>query len=215
MNVVNIVDGVHISKEVGPVARAYHHGALAEAMVEQALGAVREHGAEQVSLRAIAQALDVSPSAAYNHFADKDALLVAVGECGLAALDERMARSLAAHPGDSDEAARRRFAGLGRAYISFAVEDPHLFRLVFGPICMKAGEPPEEGGPYLKLCSALDELNERGLLAPGTRESLDITVWGATHGVASLMIDGLLPPDAGDSLIESFARLVLRVEGDS
>ena len=79
------------------MSRSYHHGALAEAMVEQALIAVREHGADDVSLRAMAQALDVSPSAAYNHFADKDDLLRAVGACGLAALDERMSRVLAAH----------------------------------------------------------------------------------------------------------------------
>ena len=124
------------------MSRSYHHGALAEAMVEQALNAVREHGADHVSLRAIAQALDVSPSAAYNHFSDKDAVLVAVGRCGLAALDERMARVLAAHPGDSDEAARARFAGLGRAYVAFAVEEPNLFRLVFGPICAEADMGP-------------------------------------------------------------------------
>lgn len=196
------------------MARTYHHGALAEAMVEQALLAVRELGAEHVSLRAIAQVLDVSPSAAYNHFADKDALLMAVGECGLAALDERMARALAAHPGDSDEAARRRFAGLGRAYVGFALEERNLFRLVFGPICMKAGDPHADEGPYVKLCAALDDLDARGLLAPGTREGLDVTVWGATHGVASLMIDGLLPPDAGDALIGSLARLLLRGGSD-
>ena len=63
------------------MSRTYHHGALAEAMVDQALASVRAKGADQVSLRSIAQALDVSPSAAYNHFADKDDLLRAVGAC--------------------------------------------------------------------------------------------------------------------------------------
>lgn len=192
------------------MARAYHHGALAEAMVDEALGAVREHGADHVSLRAIAQALDVSPSAAYNHFADKDALLAAVGQCGLAALDERMARVLAAHPGDSDEAARARFAGLGRAYIAFAVEEPNLFRLVFGPICAETHMGPESSGPYAKLVDALDDLDRRGLLVAGARDGLDVTVWGATHGIASLIIEGYLPREAGDALIASMDRLALR-----
>jgi AcrR family transcriptional regulator len=192
------------------VARAYHHGALAEAMVDEALAAVRQHGADQVSLRAIAQALDVSPSAAYNHFADKDALLSAVGECGLAALDERMARVLAAHPGDSDEAARARFAGLGRAYIAFAIDEPNLFRLVFGPVCAKKDRPPGASGPYLKLVVALDDLDRRGLLSPGVRDGLDVTVWGATHGIASLIIEGYLPREAGDALIASMNHLALR-----
>ncbi len=198
------------------MARAYHHGALAEAMVDEALAAVREHGADHVSLRAIAQALDVSPSAAYNHFADKDALLVAVGQCGLAALDERMARVLAAHPGDSDEAARARFAGLGRAYIAFAVDEPNLFRLVFGPICGEADKGPESwSGAYAKLVDALDDLERRGLLVPDARDGLDVTVWGATHGIASLIIEGYLPREAGDALIASMDRLALRWRDDS
>ena len=192
------------------MSRSYHHGALAEAMVEQALNAVREHGADHVSLRAIAQALDVSPSAAYNHFSDKDAVLVAVGRCGLAALDERMARVLAAHPGDSDEAARARFAGLGRAYVAFAVEEPNLFRLVFGPICAAADMGPESSGPYVKLVDALDDLDTRGLLVAGARDGLDVIVWGASHGIASLIIEGYLPREAGDALIASMDRLALR-----
>lgn len=193
------------------MSRSYHHGALAEAMVDEALVAVREQGADHVSLRAIAQALDVSPSAAYNHFADKDALLVAVGQCGFAALDARMARVLAAHPGDSDEAARARFAGLGRAYIAFAVEEPNLFRLVFGPLCAEADKGPEAwSGPYVKLVDSLDDLDRRGLLVPGARDGLDLTVWGATHGIASLIIEGYLPREAGDALVASIDQLALR-----
>ena len=195
------------------MSRSYHHGALAEAMVEQALAAVREHGADQVSLRAIAQELDVSPSAAYNHFADKEALLFAVGECGLAALDERMARAFAAHPGDTDDVARSRFAGLGRAYIAFAVDEPNLFRLMFGPVCAKKAQtdrPPEASDPYAKLVAALDDLDKRGLLAPGVRDGLDVTVWGATHGIALLIVEGFMPREAGDVLIDSMDTLALR-----
>ena len=126
------------------MSRTYHHGALAEAMVEQGLASVRVQGADQVSLRSIAQSLDVSPSAAYNHFADKDDLLRAVGACGLAALDERMSRVLAAHPADTADDARARFAGLGRAYLAFAIDETHLFQLTFGPICAAKELPPEE-----------------------------------------------------------------------
>jgi len=180
-------------------------------MVDEAMAAVREHGADHVSLRAIAQALVVSPSAAYNHFVDKDALLVAVGRCGLAALDECMALVLAAHPGDTDDAARARFAGLGRAYIAFAVDEPNLFRLVFGPICAEADKGPESrSGPYAKLVDALDDLDKRGILVTDARGGLDVTVWGATHGIASLIIEGYLPREAGDELIASMGRIALR-----
>lgn len=190
------------------MSRTYHHGALAEAMVDEALERVRAQGADQVSLRSIAQALDVSPSAAYNHFADKDALLRAVGVCGLAALDERMARVLAAHLADTPDAARARFSGLGRAYLAFAIEETHLFQLTFGPICADKEMPPEETGPYLKLMAALDALDRWGLLKPGTRDGLDLIVWAATHGMATLLVEGAVPPEAADAFIDSLARLI-------
>ena len=191
------------------MSRTYHHGALAEAMVEQALYEVRAQGADQVSLRSIAQALEVSPSATYNHFADKDDLLRAVGACGLAALDERMARVLAAHPADTADAARARFTGLGRAYLAFALDETHLFQLTFGPICAVKEMPPEETGPFRKLMDALDDLDRWGLLKPGTRQDLDLIVWSATHGMATLLVEGAVSPDAVDAFIDAMARLVL------
>lgn len=196
----------------GDVARNYHHGALAEAMVEQALTEVRLRGADQVSLRAIAQSLDVSPSAAYNHFVQKDDLLRAVGACGLAALDERMARVLAAHPGDTAEAARARFAGLGRAYLGFAVDETHLFQLTFGPVCAVKDMAPDETGPYRNLSVALDDLDRHGLLRPGVRPGLDVTVWAATHGMACLIVEGAIPAEASEAFLDSMSRLM---SGDS
>ena len=190
------------------MSRTYHHGALAEAMVDEALGRVRAQGANQVSLRSIAQSLDVSPSAAYNHFADKDDLLRAVGACGLAALDERMSRVLASHPADTADAARARFMGLGRAYLSFAIDETHLFQLTFGPACAVKAKPPEEAGPYQKLMGALDYLDRWVLLKPGSRQGLDLTVWAATHGMATLLVEGAVPPEAVDPFIDSLARLI-------
>ncbi len=191
------------------MSRTYHHGALAEAMVEQGLASVRAQGADQVSLRSIAQALDVSPSAAYNHFADKDDLLRAVGACGLAALDERMARVLAAHPADTADAARARFSGLGRAYLAFAIDETHLFQLTFGPICAVKEMEPAETGPFRKLIDALDDLDRRGMIKPGTRDGLDLIVWAGTHGMATLLVEGAVSPDAVDSFIDSMTRLVM------
>jgi AcrR family transcriptional regulator len=181
-------------------------------MVDQALSEVRVHGADQVSLRSIASALDVSPSAAYNHFADKDDLLRAVGSCGLAALDERMARVIAAHPADTPEAARARFLGLGRAYLAFAIDETHLFQLTFGPICAVKEMTPEDTGPYNKLTTALDDLDRWRKLKPGIRPDLDLMVWASTHGMATLLVEGAVPPESVGAFIDSMARLVL-VEG--
>lgn len=191
------------------MAQSYHHGALAEAMVEQALSEVRKHGVDQVSLRGIAQTLQVSPSAAYNHFSDKDELLRAVGACGLASLDERMSRVLASQPADTSEAAVARFTGLGRAYLNFAIEETHLFQLTFGPICADKELSPEKTGPYQKLITALDELDKWKLLKPGIRPNLDLMVWAATHGMATLLVEGAVPKEMVEGFYESISRLIL------
>lgn len=191
------------------MARSYHHGALAEAMVEQALLDVRHRGADHVSLRGIAQSLDVSPSAAYNHFADKEDLLRSVRTCGFAALDERMARALAAHRGSTPESAVARFRALGRAYVLFAIDERHLFDLTFSP---SRGEIPEDAhstGPYQKLTAALDELERMGLLREGIRPGLDVTIWASTHGMATLIVEGALPAEGLEPFLESVAALIL------
>jgi AcrR family transcriptional regulator len=191
------------------MSRTYHHGALAEAMVDQALASVRTQGADHVSLRSIAQVLEVSPSAAYNHFADKDDLLRAVGACGLAALDERMARVLAAHPADNPDAARARFSGLGRAYLAFAIDETHLFQLTFGPICAVKEMAPEDTGPYNKLTTALDDLDRWQLLKPSIRQDLDMVVWASAHGMATLLVEGAVQPASVEVFIDSMNRLIL------
>lgn len=188
---------------------SYHHGALAEAMVEQATTEVRERGSESVSLRRIAGVLGVSPSAAYNHFADKDGLLHEVGERGHADLDRRMAEAVAEHPDNTDAGAIARFRALGEAYFGFAVAEPNLFLLTFGSMCFNAGTAAEESGPYARLGAALDELERRDLLREGIRPNLDLTIWAAVHGMCVLMLEGGVPAEASAVLLDSVSSLVL------
>jgi AcrR family transcriptional regulator len=191
----------------------YHHGDLVEALVGEALSQVRERGTDAVSLRQVAQAVGVSPSAAYAHFPDKTALMTAVGNCGMDELDTRMTAAAQAVAGDDDLAAIARFRGAGETYVRFAVEEPHLFRHMFGPYCEKrfdaSADHEEQSVSYQVLCRGLDDLDARGLLRPGSREGLDLVAWTMVHGFASLVLDGFLPVDVGQQLIDALSRLAL------
>lgn len=191
----------------------YHHGDLEEALVVAALSQVRERGTESVSLRQVAQAVGVSPSAAYAHFPDKTALLQAVGNRGMDELDARMLAVEQAIPADDDRAAVLRFLETGRAYVQFAVQEPHLFRHVFGPYCEKAyetaAEKEEHSVSYRVLCQVLDDLEARGLLRPGVRVGLDMVAWTMVHGFASLVLDGFLPEEVGEQLVGALGRMAL------
>ena len=195
-----------------PRERPYHHGDLRTALLAAAIREIESVGVEHLSLRSLAAEVGVSPSAAYHHFADKDGLLKAVGACGLAALDERMARVWAAHSADTAEAAKARFLGLGRAYVGFAIDETHLFQLTFGPLCAPPGPPPYEDGPYRKLMAAIDDLDRWGLLKPDIRSGLDLMVWASTHGMATLLVEHLLPAESVEEFLDSMARLLLTDE---
>jgi AcrR family transcriptional regulator len=176
----------------------YHHGDLFEALAAEAFDQVRARGTDAVSLRAVAQAVGVSASAAYHHFPDKNA-----------ELDRRSAAASDAVPGSGLPAAVARMRAIGAAYIQFAGEEPHLFRHVFGFYCdvSMSKELPEGSSTYQLLCDTLDEMQRLGKLR--RREGLDMLAWTSVHGFASLMIDQLLPPEAAGANLDALLGIIL------
>lgn len=189
--------------------RAYHHGDLAAALVAEATAEVRASGAEDVSLRRLAQAVGVSPSAAYHHFPDKATLLAQVGHAGAELLEDRLRAAVAEHPGDDDAAAVRRFAAVGQAYLDFAAAEPHLFLHMFGPMCPKPEGSPDDSGAYQVLVDCLDDLERHQLLRPGIRPGLELLAWTAVHGAAELRLHGNLTDEELAALLEAVLRTFL------
>ena len=189
-------------------ATSYHHGSLAAALIDEGVAQVRERGAERVSLRALAATVGVSPSAAYQHFGDKDDLLLAVGRRGFDQLAARMQAGIDAVTGSDPAAALARMSATGTAYVGFAAEEPHLFRLMFGPLCRKP-EDGEHGGAYTILQQRLAELEELGLLRVPADEALQLLIWSVVHGFSSLVIEDQVDITAGTMLFATLQALVL------
>ncbi len=106
---------------------SYHHGDLRDALIRAARKILEKDGLAELSLRQVARAVGVSPAAPYHHFADKHALLTAVATLGFAALRSEMLMRMAK---ETDPVARLDASGVG--YVVFAVDNPALFRLMFG-----------------------------------------------------------------------------------
>ena len=92
--------------------RPYHHGDLRGALILEAISQVEAVGMEHLSLRSVAHEVGVSPSAAYHHFADKDALLTAVALEGVAQLNVSMASAMARYPRGEAASAQERASAL-------------------------------------------------------------------------------------------------------
>jgi AcrR family transcriptional regulator len=174
---------------------AYHHGDLRNALVDAAVSMVIEKGAEAFSLREAARAVGVSPAAAYRHFADKDALLAAVSFEGFRRVARRMRAAVArkVRAGDVRARAAAAFSAVGEAYVDFAVEQPALFRVMFGPWCALAKGLPEEmseeDDPYLGLVQTLDALVAAGVIPAERRAGAEMPSWSIVHGFASLLVE--------------------------
>jgi AcrR family transcriptional regulator len=185
--------------------KPYHHGSLHSALIEASIALAREGGPDRVILREAARTAGVSHSAAYRHFADREALLAEVARFARNELAAEMRRRL-----NRTKDPRRRLRALGTAYIDFALTEPGLFRTAFTshPATSRdtandratGREDPSHttaiADPYDVLGQVLDEAQAAGLLDPRRRPGAEIAVWSAVHGLAGLLVDGPLPTSA-------------------
>ncbi|OBK32495.1 hypothetical protein A5658_15750 [Mycobacterium sp. 1245111.1] len=171
--------------------KGYHHGALRSALVQASIALAREGGPDRVILREAARAAGVSHSAAYRHFADREALLAEVSIFARNELAEEMRRRVS-----RSKDPRRRLRAVGTAYIHFALTQPGLFRSAFTshPATADVPEAVSTGAePFEVLGQVLDEAQAAGLLDSRRRPGAEIAVWSAVHGLATLLLDGPLP----------------------
>ncbi len=185
----------------------YHHGDLQQSLVSQAAHDIALGGSQSISLRHVATEVGVSASAAYHHFADKQALLDAVASDVIGQLGLAMAQALARIPGDDNASAIARFEALGQVYLTFAQENPNLFLHAFGPNCTH--DQPVDSAAFDALVAALDDLDSRGLVRPGIRVGLENVVWSSVHGLSMLTITGLVDPATHAEYLAVMRKLVL------
>ena len=184
---------------------SYHHGDLESALVEAAISLVRKYGPEHLSLRAVSAEVGVSPSASYHYFQDKDSLVSAVGNTLFEQLAEIQEQAISKIKGGGARGAKERFEALGTSYFKWALNQPNLYRLIFGGFC-EQHESPLESKAWQLLKESLDELVEEGLITKSARLGGEVLVWSAVHGASSLVIEGLMPKDSFPMIIKGVQR---------
>ncbi|SPM30591.1 hypothetical protein MTAB308_4100, partial [Mycobacterium terramassiliense] len=187
----------------GAAVDAYHHGNLRQALLEHAVELARSGGPDAVVLRDVQRMAGVSNSAAYRHYADRDALLAAVTEYAETRLADAMVARLNALPrrGSTAKRALARLRATGQGYIDFALAEPGLFRTVFThrrPARGGHSRQPDDSGAvrerhtFQVLVRCVDDLVDAGVVSPDRRDGLDEAAWAAVHGLSVLFIDGPL-----------------------
>ncbi|MEO0913153.1 MAG: TetR/AcrR family transcriptional regulator [Pseudomonadota bacterium] len=180
-----------------PTKPALRRGDLRDALLAYAEAETQAGHIETMSLRAAARELGVSSGAVYRHFADKDALLQEVVHRGVMDLRERFfaIRPEGSHAHSAEEAVRRAFA-FGACYTDYALENPTLWRLMYGRIGMMCRDEHMKDKDLMRYTifdaasQNLEDLWRLGALSrkPGIQDVR--YAWSAIHGAADLAQSG-------------------------
>lgn len=178
----------------------YRHGDLYRTLLNIALELARSSGKDAVTLREVTRQAGVVPNAAYRHFANRHALLQAVGRAAQSELANCIESEIAKIKDFEDQTqhALAKFRAVGFGYIKYAKSDPNLFRMAFSiHEDLSNKDNPESTGkggltPFQLLTKALDELVSVGFLPKENRANTELVVWSAVHGYSLLIIDGPL-----------------------
>jgi AcrR family transcriptional regulator len=191
--------------------RPYHHGDLSRALVAAGRRILEAEGPAALSLRAVAREAGVSPAAPYHHFKDKSELLDAVAEEGWHELGDAIAKGRAA-------AADPRLAlhEIGVAYVSFARQNPALYRLMYHAACNRSMMPDKAKGEESGYRQVREALIAAGA-DPTDEQDIQLTqiaAWCNAHGVAEMVgfkeFEPLKEAMGGE---EAFVRAILRHTG--
>jgi len=163
---------------------------------------------DAVSIRAIADAVGVSPPAIYLHFPDKDALIFEVCAARFAELDRAVEEAVA---GIDDPV--ESLIELGRAYVRFGVEHPEQYRVLFlrrGSGRKLDAEELRTTAAFGKLVAAVERGQGAGAIPPAA-DAIEVAMelWAVAHGVASLLIgvhDFPWPDDFADRVLKTYVR---------
>jgi AcrR family transcriptional regulator len=177
---------------------SYHHGNLREAALAAARTLLEERGPSFLVVKEIARRLGVSDPALYHHFPNRDALALALIQQGSTELSNILVRAA--------EKSETGFLGLGEAYVSFAVANPALYRLMFGEgFAITSNAAREASTLRQNIYRLLKDRMDTTKGAPSLHAATFL--WSVAHGLAMLLIDKQM--HSTDLPTADFTRAVL------
>lgn len=150
-----------------------------------ALDILEREGADAVSMRRVAQALQLTPMAIYHHFRNREALLQLVVHRQFAAFEEAMRLA----PGRGSHEAR--LLHCAEAYAQFAFDRPRVFDFIFSQPRPGARRYPRDfrarRSPTLnRLADAVSAGMDAGVWERADVWEIAVEIWAHVHGYLAL-----------------------------
>jgi len=175
------------------IKHEYHHGNLKEEFIKIAFEFIAKEDVQKLTLKVLSDATGTSRSAIYKHFKNKDALIETIIERGFDLFDIETTPYLK----ERSKPLVDRFYLTGKLYISFAMQNPNLYRLLFGKKYAHIREEllsikDEDCSGFAALQKTVEEGQKQGILKKEESYKQAIIIWATMHGFASLIIDGFM-----------------------
>ncbi|GCE46916.1 TetR family transcriptional regulator [Thermosporothrix hazakensis] len=161
---------------------------LRQTIVKAAGELFLEEGYNRFSLRKVAERIGYSATTIYHYFKDKDDLLFTIVDYGFERFAYQLQQAVA-----TATSARERLAALCRAYVSFGLENPIYYQLMFLQrsdflLQQREGEEQPRYASFHILRDTIQQGINEGVLRPGNIEVYSQTLWAHVHGIVSLAI---------------------------
>lgn len=169
----------------------YHHGSVPSALHAAARRSLEGGDPENIGLRDLARKIGVSPTAAYRHFTNKEDLMASVAAEGFHELTD----ALKGAESGPDPA-----IGIGLAYVEFALSQPGLFRLMFGPLLTDRAKHETLRDSAAEALAVVGRLGAGAGESETRRHARAMVSYSAIHGLANLSLMKILPESEARSL---------------
>jgi AcrR family transcriptional regulator len=158
---------------------------LKDACIEAAQAVIAEHGIEKLSLRDVARKLNVSHQAPYKHYPSRDHLLAEV----IRRCFNRF--TVALNSRQRSDSAIDDMRALGQSYLTYALQNPLEYRLMFGTPWPGVDAHPDlvrdAQHSFNVLRSALEPLYEGQAVSRDAIDADALFVWSSMHGLATIL----------------------------
>jgi AcrR family transcriptional regulator len=166
-----------------PTMRERYRAQVRQEVKQAALDQLAQSGPAGVSVSAIGKQLGVSGPALYRYFASRDELLTELVIDAYHDLADALRAAAGPEPGREP---RARFEALVRAYRSWALAQPHRYRLLFGPPLpgydAHAQRLVEASQAAMNLLlEVLRELEDGTATPPGPPLASQLSAWAQSH----------------------------------
>ncbi len=166
----------------------YHHGDLRIELIRIATHKLRTEGIDSITMRGLASELNVSRTAPYRHFKDKDELLCAIAKEGFNQFGHAMTNTWEQN---STLPMTERFSAVGACYIDFSRQYPEYYQLMFSNFGLLKNpnlalrKEADSTFDFLKTMLALCQ--EEGVFLVEDTQQQARFVWCALHGYCSIL----------------------------